>query len=393
ALTFLAALVMVAGQSVDAASSANSGSLTQVTLNPPSISFGSVPVGQSQTQPATVTNSSGSSVTIPQATVTGTGFSLSGLSLPLTLAASQSVAFNVKFAPSSGGIVSGTVSLVIDGRHRWNTTTLTAPLSGTGTTSGPSVLPLRISTLTLPGATVGAAYSATLTASGGTAPYTWTLASGSLPAGLTLSSSGVISGTPSATAPSYFFVQAKDSATSAQAATSSFSIITAAATGGLATDCTLYASATGNDNNSGTSPSSPKTLAGASSKTVPGSVVCLLGGTYNLSRTFYPSHAGSSSAWITYKNYGDSAAVLVWNGGSSQSDTSMVNFYNGSGFSSGSNYVEVRGLKIDGLNQESAALTRNWAHHLRFMNNTIKNMGAAGISSKFCDYITANHNL
>src|SRR5437660_6483382 len=149
---FLAALVMVAGQSMDAASPANSGSLTQVTLNPPSISFGSVLVGQSQTQPATVTNSSGSSVTIPQATVTGTGFSLSGLSLPLTLAASQSVAFNVKFAPSSGGIVSGTVSLVIDGRHRWNTTTLTAPLSGTGTTSGPSVLPLRISTLTLPGA-------------------------------------------------------------------------------------------------------------------------------------------------------------------------------------------------------------------------------------------------
>ncbi|SKB07238.1 Putative Ig domain-containing protein [Prosthecobacter debontii] len=45
-------------------------------------------------------------------------------------------------------------------------------------------------------ATVGSAYSFTLSATGGTSPYTWAVASGSLPAGLTLSSAGVISGTP-----------------------------------------------------------------------------------------------------------------------------------------------------------------------------------------------------
>ena len=43
---------------------------------------------------------------------------------------------------------------------------------------------------------MGTAYSQTLTASGGTPSYTWSIASGTLPAGLSLSSAGVISGTP-----------------------------------------------------------------------------------------------------------------------------------------------------------------------------------------------------
>src|SRR5207253_4066985 len=111
---FLAALVMVACQSVDAASSANSVSLDQLALNPPSISFGSVPVGQSQTQTATLTNSGSSTVTITKATITGTDFSLSGLSLSLTVAAGQSVTFNVNFAPSSSSADSGTLSLVVN---------------------------------------------------------------------------------------------------------------------------------------------------------------------------------------------------------------------------------------------------------------------------------------
>ena len=53
-----------------------------------------------------------------------------------------------------------------------------------------------ISTSSLPNGTVGVAYSQTLAATGGTTPYTWTIASGTLPAGLSLSSSGIISGTP-----------------------------------------------------------------------------------------------------------------------------------------------------------------------------------------------------
>src|SRR5207244_12143657 len=47
----------------------------------------------------------------------------------------------------------------------------------------------------LPPATAGAPYTATLTATGGTPPYTWS-ASGILPAGFTLGSTGILTGTP-----------------------------------------------------------------------------------------------------------------------------------------------------------------------------------------------------
>ena len=55
--------------------------------------------------------------------------------------------------------------------------------------------PLQITTSNLPTGATGTAYSQTLTATGGTPPYAWSLSSGSLPAGLTLSTSGIISGT------------------------------------------------------------------------------------------------------------------------------------------------------------------------------------------------------
>jgi hypothetical protein len=71
---------------------------------------------------------------------------------------------------------------------------------------------LVVTTTTLPNGQVGEAYSETLSATGGLAPYTWSVVSGSLPAGLTLgASTGVISGTPTAYATSNFTVRASDS--------------------------------------------------------------------------------------------------------------------------------------------------------------------------------------
>jgi len=70
-----------------------------------------------------------------------------------------------------------------------------------------------ISPSSLPDGTVGTAYSVTLTASGGTEPYTWSVVGGALPDGLTLNSStGVISGTPSVGQAYSFIVRADDSA-------------------------------------------------------------------------------------------------------------------------------------------------------------------------------------
>ena len=74
-------------------------------------------------------------------------------------------------------------------------------------------VPLNLSTTSLNGGTVGAVYNQTLTAVGGTTPYTWSIVTGSLPAGLSLNSStGVITGTPTTAGTSNFNLQVRDNA-------------------------------------------------------------------------------------------------------------------------------------------------------------------------------------
>jgi hypothetical protein len=70
---------------------------------------------------------------------------------------------------------------------------------------------LVITTTTLPGATMGTAYSQTLASTGGTTPLSWSITVGSLPAGLTLTAStGVIAGTPTTAGTSNFTVRVTD---------------------------------------------------------------------------------------------------------------------------------------------------------------------------------------
>ena len=69
---------------------------------------------------------------------------------------------------------------------------------------------LAITTTSLPAGAVGQQYQAQLAASGGQPPYTWSLTSGSLPTGLNLSTSGLISGIPSGQGAFTFTVQVRD---------------------------------------------------------------------------------------------------------------------------------------------------------------------------------------
>ena len=71
--------------------------------------------------------------------------------------------------------------------------------------------PVVITTVSLPGGTVGTGYNTSLAATGGTGGVTWTLDSGALPAGLTLGSGGGITGTPTTVGASSFTVRATDS--------------------------------------------------------------------------------------------------------------------------------------------------------------------------------------
>src|SRR5215475_3683622 len=74
------------------------------------------------------------------------------------------------------------------------------------------VLPLSVTTTSLPNATGGIAYSQALQATGGLPPYAWTLANGSsVPAGLSLAADGTVTGSPTAGGAFNFSVQAADS--------------------------------------------------------------------------------------------------------------------------------------------------------------------------------------
>lgn len=131
---------------------------------------------------------------------------------------------------SSAGAISGTPSAA--GSF---TFTVTATDSSTGT--GPfsvtrgytlDVVAITLTPTTLPAATAGTTYSQTLTASGGTAPYSFTVSAGALPAGLGLSSAGVISGTPTASGASTFTVRALDA--SARPGTQAYTLAVAVPT-------------------------------------------------------------------------------------------------------------------------------------------------------------------
>ncbi len=92
---------------------------------------------------------------------------------------------------------------------------------------------ITLSPSSVPGGTIGQAYNQTLSAAGGTGPYTYAIASGALPAGLALSTSGQLSGTPTAAGTFNFTVSATDSSTGTGApfsAQQSYSLTIAAPT-------------------------------------------------------------------------------------------------------------------------------------------------------------------
>jgi hypothetical protein len=125
--------------------------------------FGGVIVGSSRSLTEVITNTGGSSVRVSQVKISGAGFSSSGMSAPVSLAAGQSASIDVSFAPTSSGGVSGGLTITSDATNP----ALSIALSGTGTTTA-GQLTVTPSTLGIGSVVVGnsGTASGTLTASG-----------------------------------------------------------------------------------------------------------------------------------------------------------------------------------------------------------------------------------
>jgi len=105
ALVFSAAgalLLLVSSQSAFAA--------TQLTFNPTSLRFGEVVIGSQTTLTATMTNSGTAAITISTMNVSSAAYTVSQISLPLTLDPGESASFNVSFSPVSTRVSNGNVS-------------------------------------------------------------------------------------------------------------------------------------------------------------------------------------------------------------------------------------------------------------------------------------------
>jgi hypothetical protein len=171
----------------------------------------------------------------------------------------------VSFAANGSAIAGCTAQALVGGTATCTTTTLavgsvtlratyagdTVYAAGSSSpTSYPVAYPaLTVTTATLPSGQVDDPYSVALHAAGGLAPYSWTVSSGVLPPGLTLSSSGTISGTPSvADSGTAFTVQATDDQGTAYTATAALTIGVGVGSQAIDFTSTVPAPATVGDN-------------------------------------------------------------------------------------------------------------------------------------------------
>ena len=176
------------------------------------------------------------------------------------------------------------------------------------------------------------------------------------------------------------------------------------------TSKTYYVSGTGNDENTGLSPSSAfRTIQRAADLTNPGDTVLIMNGVYkNIAKATSVvsiKRSGTANAWIKYKAYPGHFPKI------------QHNTWNGILISSGASYIEINGLEVMGNNDNITldyAMSEKYnklnpltsgncinvdgrknghTHHIRIVNNKVHKCGGVGIAAIESDYVTVDNNV
>jgi hypothetical protein len=141
------------------------GAQAGLSVTPASFSFGSVIENQTKSQNFTLTNTGTATLTISQIAANGSGFSVSGLNTPATLAAGTTATFTALFAPTAAGSLSGSVLISSNAPNSPNA----VALSGTGVAASVT-LSANPTSVSFTGINVGSSgsRSVTITNSGNT---------------------------------------------------------------------------------------------------------------------------------------------------------------------------------------------------------------------------------
>jgi hypothetical protein len=248
----------------------------------------------------------------------------------------------------------------------------------------------RASTLTitttspLPNGTVETPYNVTFAATGGISPYAWTINSGNVP-GLSIRSTGVLSGVPAAAGSRSITVQVVDSSSpTPQVATAIFNITT-----NVSSNANYYVSTTGNDKTGNGSLSSPWATITHAINTVGGAGV-----TINVRAGTYHEHvlinkSGSASVgYFILRNY-DYPATATINGGSIPIGTTgyAYGLVDVVGASNKPSYITVDGFEIYNYTTTNDNLTPAGIHvegsgtNIQLLNNYIHHIWNTGKAS------------
>jgi len=129
-----------------------------ISLTPSSANFGSVAVGSTNSQTIQISNTGNSVLTITQASVAGSGFSTTGLTLPLSINPGQTSTFNAQYQPSAAGAASGGITIVSNAA----TSPSVLALTGTGV-AATQILSLSTNTVSFGSVDTGTSSTQTVT--------------------------------------------------------------------------------------------------------------------------------------------------------------------------------------------------------------------------------------